>query len=87
MKLMNKQKKHEENSVKMDIWFKRQAEVLDTETKIKKMKEDRKKEEKIMKQREEEMKKSRANEAFKFWMKKKEEEKFQKAKNTNWTLL
>jgi hypothetical protein len=59
----------------MEIWFKRQAELLDSESRNKKLKEDKKKEEIRLKLKEENMKKAKANEAFRFWLKKKEEEK------------
>jgi hypothetical protein len=59
----------------MEMWFKRQAELLDSEARNKKLKEDKKKEEIRMKLKEENLKKAKANEAFGFWMKKKEEEK------------
>ncbi len=82
VKEMGKIKKQEENSVKMDMWFKRQAEILDIEARKKRMKEEKMKEEKMLKSKEEEMKKARANEAFKYWMKKKEEEKINKARGS-----
>lgn len=68
---------------KLEVWFKRQAEILDTETKLKKNKKDKIKEETQLKQKDEEMKKLRANEAFKYWiMKKEEEKKYEKKKKT-----
>jgi hypothetical protein len=68
---------------KLEVWFRRQADVLDTETKLKKAKKDKIKEETELKQKDEEMKKLRANEAFKYWiMKKEEEKKYERKKKT-----
>jgi hypothetical protein len=72
---MGKIRKQEESQLKMEMWFKRQAEVLDSEARNKKLKEEKKKEEIRLKSKEENMKKAKANEAFRFWLKKKEEEK------------
>lgn len=64
-----------ENSAKLELWIRRQAEMVENEARMKKMKEMREKEEKNMKNVMEEKRKSDANEAFKLWMKKKEIEK------------
>lgn len=85
MKEMEKNRKQSENSNKLEEWCRRQAELMDHQSRMKKKNEEKQKAEQKRKQQLEEAKKARANEAFKIWMQKKEDEKVIEKRNNRTT--
>lgn len=68
-----KQHKELESQARLEMWFKRQAELMDNQRNERLAKEKRKQEDKLQKKREEEERKAQSKEAFRLWLSRKKE--------------